>query len=651
MRRLVILAILLLAASCGGGARIASTPLSLGGGFNLSDTSTIGGGKLIAAVTGDAAAPVVIISVENASDLKGAIFTLNYPSDKCHAESVEFSELLGGAGDTISLGITDRAGIVPAGIVKIHPDTAAGVNGAGEIARISFAPGAAVNKAVSSAPMGDGNKPNDLTIIETGTPGTYQLTWHERHVGDYDNNGEVSISDITPIAMHYGHSNADPADELIAGDGVVGVPNITGIAMNLGTSLAGYNVYAAGDSNPKPNNGVPTAPYSVMRPTPPPVGRIDYTYLIDLASQSEVRVRPVDDNGVEGVESDPAIPGSGTAPAAPANLGSNASENVGVGRILLAWSANSEADLLEYRVYRQDGVGAFTQVATVPAATVPLLYNDSNGGALLPAGSDYTYYVTAVNTVNMESGESNHTANAPFYPAAPGAPASITTTGQGIPVSYAIKVEWGASVSNYLEGYEIWRTGPDNSNFALLQTASAGASRSIFDGGLTAGKTYTYKVRAYDQFGQFSGFTAESACQPSDHIALAINSVTTDNTTLTLGSVTEKAHLAVDTNNPAATISWTASVGTFNNPASLTPTYSPPGAAAGPQKVTITVHANDGIADVSGTVDVILTGLPLLGPGIDFSMASRLAPNTPYIPFADYMDDGKVILLNFGAQW
>ena len=652
MRRLVILAVLLLAASCGGGVNTSPTFPTISGDFSLSDVSTLGGGKLVAAVTGDAAAPVVIISVENAKDLTGAYFMLNYPDDKCHATEVEFSSLLGRSGDTISLGIIDRAGIVPAGIVMVHPESAKGIKGSGEIARISFAPGGASQKSVSTAPNGAANKPADLTILETGTPGTYQLMWHEMHVGDYDNNGTVNISDITPIAMHYGHlGNADEVDELITGgEGRVGVSNITGIAMNFGTVLEGYNVYVAGDPNPRPNTNT-LAPYSVMRPVPPPAGRVPYSFLLDLASETEVRVRPCDTDGNEGVESDPAIPGTGNAPEAPSGLVATANENVGVGAIRLSWNANTETDLLQYRVYRRDGpTGDFNQIGVVSAGAIPLTFNDNNASALLTAGVDYTYYLTAVNTASMDSEPSAEATATPFYPGPPTTPTSITVTGEGIPYSYAIEIKWGPSTSSYLEGYEIWRKGPGDADFIYLQNAGAVGDRTIYDTGLTEGQTYIYKVRAYDQFDQFSGFTSEAGTTPNTHIPLVINSVNTDNTTLTIGSTTEKAHLSVDMNNPAANVTWTASAGSFDSTTSKTPTYSPP-ATGTAQKVTITVTASDGIDNLQDTVDAILTTMPVHGPAFDFSKPCWTAPNTPYLAFGTYLDDGNVILLDMGGYW
>ncbi len=103
-------------------------------------------------------------------------------------------------------------------------------------------------KLVSTPPTGEANRVNDLQITDNGG-GTYTLSWHYRNLGDYDQSGTVGISDITPIAMHYGETY-DPETEpncLLAvidgnGDGKVGIADITPIAMYYSTDCAGYSI-------------------------------------------------------------------------------------------------------------------------------------------------------------------------------------------------------------------------------------------------------------------------------------------------------------------------------------------------------------------------------------------------------------------------
>ncbi len=92
-----------------------------------------------------------------------------------------------------------------------------------------------------------------VTDLEASANGTQvSLTWTERSTGDYDNGGEVGISDITPLAIHYGAGSGmpprelTPEEELVDGnaDGKITIEDITPIAMYYGLRIDGYNVMA-----------------------------------------------------------------------------------------------------------------------------------------------------------------------------------------------------------------------------------------------------------------------------------------------------------------------------------------------------------------------------------------------------------------------
>jgi hypothetical protein len=97
-----------------------------------------------------------------------------------------------------------------------------------------------VNRTVS-APPAVAPIPN---IEWQGAPGSVLvLRWSYNNFGDYDLNGEVGISDLTPIAVNY----LFPAEqnELTmwldqSGDGEVGIPDVTPIALNYLCTVDGY---------------------------------------------------------------------------------------------------------------------------------------------------------------------------------------------------------------------------------------------------------------------------------------------------------------------------------------------------------------------------------------------------------------------------
>jgi hypothetical protein len=501
----------------------------------------------------------------------------------------------------------------------------------------------ASGRIVSQAPIGDGNRPTDLTLVDMGE-NEYRLLWHEVNVGDYDNNGTVGIADITPIAMHYGEEATDPnsATGLIdgyEGNGTVDIADITGIAMNFGTSIAGYNVYVEGTL--QPNQGV-AGDLSVMRPADPGSGRVDYGYSLTLGGLVNVTVRPADSAGAEGAESDPAELGTGDAPAAPQGLSASGSEAIGAGKILLTWTPNTEDDLKSYRLYRTDGICAYEKVATILEDTIPLMYTDTNDGILLDPDREFTYYITAVDEDGFASPPSNEAAATPYFPGSPTAPANLDATDETGPYGLAVSVSWAESTSEYLNGYELFRKVESEEDFTLLATIDTGPSPNYLDGGLEEGILYTYRARAFDTYRQRSDFSNDDASQCSPYVEVQIIAVHSPGITFNTDDTVE---LTADVTNQLATITWDCDSGNFlEGNEGLTVQWEAPGEVAKPM---ISVHATDGVSEDDATLDLIVTTLPNLGPAVDFLEASYHAPAAPYIPFFSYALNGRVTGLCF----
>ncbi|MEP0814726.1 MAG: PKD domain-containing protein [bacterium] len=91
-----------------------------------------------------------------------------------------------------------------------------------------------LSKITSAAPPGDSGRVTDLAY----DPETGMLSWTYVNTGDYDANGEVGVTDITPIALHYLADMSDGENDFIEswtdGDknGEIGVGDITPIALN-----------------------------------------------------------------------------------------------------------------------------------------------------------------------------------------------------------------------------------------------------------------------------------------------------------------------------------------------------------------------------------------------------------------------------------
>jgi PKD repeat protein len=100
----------------------------------------------------------------------------------------------------------------------------------------------AQGKATAAAPSGPANAPASPGFVDLGA-GNYQLIWFYRNIGDYDQSGTVGVTDITPLAVHYGHNGADGIDDVIDVDNNgVGISDVTPIAQHFNVNFDHYEV-------------------------------------------------------------------------------------------------------------------------------------------------------------------------------------------------------------------------------------------------------------------------------------------------------------------------------------------------------------------------------------------------------------------------
>jgi len=170
--------------------------------------------------------------------------------------------LVAGCGGSPQLGSPPAGTSLPAGVsrqIDLLP-TPAGVDPQvfaqlkDELKRVLSAQG---GKTVSGPPA---NNASATHLTLDGAQG--KLNWAYYATGDYDQNGEVNLGDLTPLAVHFGESGSfasDSVQSVIDGDsnGQINLADVTPLGVNFGRQVSGYNIYSSTNVNdvPQANDG------------------------------------------------------------------------------------------------------------------------------------------------------------------------------------------------------------------------------------------------------------------------------------------------------------------------------------------------------------------------------------------------------------
>ncbi|GGB42459.1 InlB B-repeat-containing protein [Fictibacillus barbaricus] len=159
--------------------------------------------------------------------------------------------------------------------------------------------------------------------------------------------------------------------------------------------------------------------------------------------------------------------------------------SAGYSRIKVSWSKVTGAT--GYELYRSTSpTGTYTKAATLTSgATISYI----NGG--LTTGKVYYYKVRAYRLIDGIKVYSSHSKVVSAKPVL-AAPAGLNVTKI---TSTSVKISWtkGPEAS----GYEVFRATASSGTYTRVATISNGATISYTNKGLSKGKTYYYKVRAY----------------------------------------------------------------------------------------------------------------------------------------------------------
>jgi len=151
------------------------------------------------------------------------------------------------------------------------------------------------SRQASIIPSGEKNRITDLALIEDA--GDYSIQWSYVNIGDYNRDGQVNVSDLTPVGMYYGAGSGDANWDVARSadgnnDGLVTVNDITPIGQNYNASVAGYNIYGR-NADGRAWSSVGTLEFSDSSAAPTPV----FAYPLASVDYAEYFVAPFDFSG------------------------------------------------------------------------------------------------------------------------------------------------------------------------------------------------------------------------------------------------------------------------------------------------------------------------------------------------------------------
>jgi hypothetical protein len=258
-------------ASCGGGAgggtaahpSGASAAGSTSGGLAADFTLKVFGGTVPTATEKDltvtasqsgSGETTVEIRAENARDISSALMHLKFDPAKYAPVDVVQGPFFGKG--TLFFSLTDKRGYVPIGVVIENPASKPGVSGSGLIATIRFADASktaslSVDNQTSRAPTAVEDKVQlvDPILDADNYP---VIDFYEIDRGDGNNDGEVGITDLQPIALYYNQTvptytppNPPPFLDIVnynITDQEINIADLQPLANNYSTTLLGYDI-------------------------------------------------------------------------------------------------------------------------------------------------------------------------------------------------------------------------------------------------------------------------------------------------------------------------------------------------------------------------------------------------------------------------
>ncbi|MCH7471463.1 redoxin family protein [bacterium] len=508
---------------------------------------------------------VVTVNATEASDLSAAYVHVTYDPARYTPESVEIGSFLGAEGEIISLALVDIAGEVPVGIAQVPSTGVQPRNGDGLLATVIFReePFTALRNASKTSQ----NAVDDLAIIEQ-TTSSAKLQWTEKNPGDYDNNGEVGISDLTPIGQHFNVvvvSASDPIHAALVdgdGNGEINIADITTIGQNYGNYVECYILYGDAGSSEVYAPLILRSEQEVEFNRP-----VVYMYTVLLeagAPPPQLSVRPGDTgasnigppSNFAQVVDDPGPPN------APTGLSAETGEAAGSGNIKLSWTKstfNVMDDLRSYHIERK--LSSEDEFAWSEIAETSKIYDTYTDQGL--AEESYDYRVLAEDLSGQFSGYSNVASGTPWiYIPTVSPPENLTWSSTQ---SSRINLNWDAPSDGSAWRFQLYVQGQEFTDPTVIFSSLNDTETSYTHTVGTPEIDYDYWVTSLDTGLNESEPSNVSTAQAIAAPPIDILDFTTDKTThYANGGDDAAANLHVETNTPPDSVTWDdGGVGTF----------------------------------------------------------------------------------------
>jgi len=265
-------------------------------------------GEFVLHLAPDPAGWRVDVEARRVEDLRSLYVELRYRASDLQIESARASGLLAaaaGTGRLLELAVLDEPGLAVHGQLLAPTAAAAGFSGDGVLTSFFFSPrpanaGDQPARGASLAPARDAS----ATVLSLDL-GNTELHWGYYNQGDYDQNSEVNVADLTPLGRHFleaGPFLVNAIGAVVDGDGngEINVADLTPIGANYGRRVRGYRIYESLDAGNYPAvNDAPSALAALgetsLSEGDPAQERLHYSFLLnEVVVGAFYWVRPYD---------------------------------------------------------------------------------------------------------------------------------------------------------------------------------------------------------------------------------------------------------------------------------------------------------------------------------------------------------------------